>query len=532
MSFVSAPFLIFVAFLLLLYFIVPPKVRWIVLLAGSYFYYAASAGMLILFIIFTTLTVYACTMLLSALNREQSCQLENRDAEWLRQHKKDVAKRYMRYKRWVLLAGLLLNFGVLAFLKYYDFLAENINGLFSVFSLRASLPSFSLLLPLGISFYTFQVLGYVIDVYRDKVPAERNFFRLALFVSFFPQIVQGPISRYDQLAHQLYEPHRFEYDRFKRGMLLILWGFFKKLVIADRAAILVSAVLPHYKDYAGIEIGFAVLMFMVQVYGDFSGGMDIARGISQCIGIDMVQNFERPHFAVGIGDYWRRWHITLGSWMRDYLLYPLSLSRGFGKLGKKTRKWFGKEYGKIIPTCLAMTVVFLTVGIWHGAEWRHVMFGVYNGFFIVLGILLAKPIQKIQEKHPWFTSKILVFRILLSLGTCFIIFISKYFAAADNVGHALKLLISTFSVFNPDALWDGYFENTGFGLKNLCIIAASIAVFFAVSLMQENGIQVRDFLSRRNIIVRWVVYFILLFSVLLLSANIGEGGNAFVYAQF
>ena len=177
----------------------------------------------------------------------------------------------------------------------------------------------------------------------------------------------------DQLAHQLYAPHKFDYTRFKHGVELILWGYFKKLVIADRAAILTSYVLQNRADFAGLEIAVTVLVFMAQVYADFSGGMDISIGIAECCGIEMVQNFRRPHFAKSIAEYWRRWHITLGSWMKDYVLYPISLSKAFAKLGKKTRKWFGNYWGKQIPTCIAMGIVFLLVGIWHGASWKYIM---------------------------------------------------------------------------------------------------------------------------------------------------------------
>ncbi|MCL2013543.1 MAG: MBOAT family protein [Oscillospiraceae bacterium] len=558
MSFVSVQFLLFISLVFLLYFAAPKKVRWVVLLAGSYFYYIISDASLAIYLAITTLSVYGCGMILSALNKRRDHRLHlltlpetfdvsgetdaadkpvkhgdnlNMDDEIRRERKKIRSKTDIS-KRWILLLALLINFGILAFFKYSGFFVSTVNSLMNNFSAGASAETFDLLLPLGISFYTFQSLGYIIDVYRDKYNAEKNPAKFALFVSFFPQIIQGPISRYDQLAHQLFAPNKFEYERFKNGLLLILWGFFKKLIIADRAGIIVAAVIPNYTEFSGTEIGIGVFMFMLQVYADFSGGIDIARGVAQCLGIDMAQNFERPHFAVGIGDYWRRWHITLGTWMRDYLMYPLSLSKAFTAIGKGARKRFGRDIGKMIPACLAMTVVFFAVGIWHGAGLKHIMFGAYNGFFIVLGIMLASPIQKIQKKAPWFTSKIIVFRILLTLGTCFIIYISKFFAAANDLSEAFTMIYRTFAEFEIGSVSIAFLSKIGFGIRNFYVLAAACAVFFAVSLMQENKIEVRKFISRRNIAVRWAVYYALIFAILFLSSDFGEGLGEFLYAQF
>ena len=201
-------------------------------------------------------------------------------------------------------------------------------------------------MPLGLSFYTFQIVGYMLDISHGKHPAERNFFKYFLFVTFFPQIIQGPISRYSQLAPQLYEGHDFDWDRIYDGIVLIMWGFFKKMVIADRAAIFADTVFSAYWNYAGVQTFLGLFFYGIQLYADFSGGIDITRGIAQVLGIDMVQNFNHPFFAKSVAEYWNRWHMSLGSWMRDYVFYSMKSVKFIAKATKKTNKIFGKKIGK------------------------------------------------------------------------------------------------------------------------------------------------------------------------------------------
>lgn len=236
-----------------------------------------------------------------------------------------------------LVLGLILNFGMLGVIKYTNFMIENLNALFHM-----NLRGMEILLPLGISFYTFQSSGYLLDVYWKRCDAERNPVKYALFVSFFPQILQGPIGRYSRLAHQLYEPHKFEGKNITRGFERILWGFFKKMILADWAAVFVDAIFDNPDQYSGLAI-FGVLFYTVQLYADFSGGMDVVIGIASMFGIELDENFKRPFFSISITDFWHRWHITLGTWMKDYVFYPVTLSKWMGKFGKWGKKVFGKR---------------------------------------------------------------------------------------------------------------------------------------------------------------------------------------------
>ena len=303
MSLISMEFLLFVILAAAGDYWIPKKYQWVWLLAFSYIYYVSGDIRVTYFLVFTTFTSWAA-------------------AAWMEQAAERIKdkKKARQAKRRILALALVLNFGVLGALKYTNFAIDTVNSLFG-----AEFGSLKLLLPLGISFYTFQSMGYILDVYWGKAKAEHNLFRFALFVSFFPQILQGPIGRYDSLSQQLYAPHAFSWERSERAFLRILWGYFKKMVIADNAVIFVDAIFDHPDLYDGLGI-VGVLAYSVQLYCDFSGGMDVVIGVAELFGIRLDENFKRPYFAVSITDFWHRWHITLGTWMKDYVFYPVSLS--------------------------------------------------------------------------------------------------------------------------------------------------------------------------------------------------------------
>ena len=533
MTFVSLAFLIFVAVTCICYFLTPPKMRWIVLLVASGIFYAVNSIQSLMFIIVTSLSVFICGRLIAKNYEKQAVELADKDKAWLKANKKATIAKFNQERKKYMLIALLLNFGILGFLKYFDFLATTINEIIqTALNIQDVVPRFDLLLPLGISFYTFQALGYIIDVYRGQYKAEKNYAKFLLFISFFPQIVQGPIGRYSHLAHQLYTPHNFDYKQFKFGLQLLAWGLFKKLVVADRAAVFIDAVIPNYENHGGTIIGLAVLMFVIQVYADFSGGMDIARGVAQCMGIELELNFLRPNFAVSISDYWQRWHRTLGTWMRDYLLYSVALSKPFNKLNKWSRKKMGNYFGKLFPTCLAMTIVFFVVGIWHGPGWKNIAFGFYNGFWIVSGILLATPILNFRKKHPSIDVNKPLWRILAVLKTFAIVYVGKFFAAAPSFKVALHMMYKTvFDLTRPTRAM--LFANTGFSEHELWVVLVGILIMFLVGLYQEiNGEgSLRVGIAKKNIVIRWSLYFAIIFAILLFSAEAGTTGG-FIYEQF
>ena len=316
MTLTSLSFYLLVLALLVLYYLVPKRFQWVVLLIGSYAFYAFVCLRYMGFIVITTLTTYFGARGMDAMTARMEQTVAAHKQDWEREARKAYKKRCKSRRKALMIGILVFNFGILAVLKYYNFFAESMEALFASVGLTVSLGHIGLLLPLGISFYTFQSMGYVLDVYREKVPAERNVGKLALFVSFFPQIIQGPIGVYDQLAHQLYDEHKYNFDNIRYGAELILWGFFKKLVIADRAVGMIHTVAGAYTDYAGTYVLLAALVYALQLYADFSGGIDISRGVAQMFGITMGENFRRPYFSRTLTEYWHRWHISLGDWLR------------------------------------------------------------------------------------------------------------------------------------------------------------------------------------------------------------------------
>jgi len=532
MSITSSIFLIFLFFVFLIYFLIPKKFQWIFLLIASCVFYLFSGFGKILFLLFTTSVTFFTGILLEKTDAELESILEKKDLQLSKEQRKKFKDSSERKKRIILICALLLVFGVLGVLKYYNFFAQNFNSLANIFSLDVDLSLLNYLLPLGISFYTFQSVGYIIDINRGKIKADRNFAKFALFLSFFPQIVQGPISRYDQLAHQLYEPHSFNYKRVKFGLQLMLWGFFKKLVIADRLSIAVNTIFGNSFQYEGLSIFIGVLFFSFQMYCDFSGGIDIARGIAESMGISLVENFRRPFFSKSIDEYWRRWHITLGDWMRDYVFYPLALSKTIARLGKFSRKHLGNKIGKIIPIIIANLITFLAVGVWHGPYWKYVAFGTYYGLLISIGLLFKPFFQKIVRalkiKTDYFSWRLTQISFVFTATT-----IGRYFARADGLRHALQLLRQTFSIFNPWIFYDGTLLNLGLRVEDYYVLFISILFLILIEILQETGISIRKKISDQNLILRWSVYLIGIFAVLIFGIY-GQEYDAveFIYRGF
>lgn len=537
MSYASFNFIAFVALTVVAYFALPlKKHKWIILLISSYIFYLFAGYKYVAFILFTTVSTYAIARWLDRISLQSKETLKANKQDWDRETKKQFKNKTKRNKRLVMALCLVLNFGILAFLKYYNFFAGSLNDVFGSFGMSFSVPTLKLFLPLGISFYTFQSMGYIVDVYREKFPAEKNIAKFALFVSFFPQIIQGPISFYDQLAHQLYEPHKMDFTRFKYGCELILWGFFKKLVIADRAVIAINTVVADYNSYNGTTLTFTVLLYALQLYADFSGGIDISRGIAQILGIDMAENFRRPYFSKSINEYWRRWHITLGAWMKEYVFYPLSLSSAFLTASKKMKATkfgatkAGAHIAKVLPTAFASLIVFLIVGVWHGASWKYVAFGLWNGGVIMLSILM-KPLFDGALKKLHINPNNFFWRLFQMLRTFVIVCIGYVFDVAPSFRQAMwtfKMILTRQSIST------GLSQIKAIGM-GYSLIAIGAIVVLLVSIIQERfpNMKVRERLDTFPFVVRW---FIVLAAVLFIAIYgvYGPGYNAadFVYAQF
>ena len=417
-------------------------------------------------------------------------------------------------KLWVALS-LILNLSILFFFKYFYFAVDNINLLLSALHIQLIQPKFDIILPVGISFYTFQALSYTIDVYRKEIYAERNFLKYALFVSFFPQLVAGPIERSKNLLVQINQRHRFNYERMKDGLLLMLFGFFLKMVIADRAAILVNFVFENYEAYEGIEIAIAAFFFAIQIYGDFAGYSTIAIGSAWVMGFKLMQNFNHPYFALNIQDFWRRWHISLSSWFRDYAYIPLGGSR-CSKI---------KKYRNI-------AVVFLTSGLWHGANWTYVVWGALHGFYQIIGDIL-KPVRNKIETLLKVNTQCFSYRLFNIIITFILVDFAWIFFRAPDINTAFIMIKQMFSVWNPWIFFDNSLYDMGLDRKDFWVLCFSVFILWAVSFMQERGIKIREELAKQNLVFRWIIYYIAIIFILIFGVY-GEGYDAsqFIYFQF
>ena len=526
MSLTSFNFLVFLAITVVLYYIVPKRFQWLLLLIASYAFYLFSSVKAVFFILATTVISYAAGRVMQGIRDDYKKQIPNLSKEEKRAAKKTTGDKIHRIQ----VLAIILDLGILIVVKYLNFLTSNLNSMFSLFHFDAKIPLVNMIVPLGISFYTFQSMGYLLDIGRGKYEAEKHFGKFALFVSFFPSIVQGPINRYNDAGYQLREPHAFSYDNLTYGSQLILWGFFKKLVIADRISTIVSTIFSATAGkYSGSVFFFGMIAYSIHIYCDFSGGIDITRGAAQLLGVDLPQNFQRPYFSTSVAEYWRRWHITLGAWMRDYVFYPIMLSKPVTKMGKFARKHLGSHAAKIVPSAITSFIVFFLIGIWHGANWRYVAFGLYNAVVVAGGVALAPAFTKAVEKLKINTSAF-SWRLFQMVRTFLVLGFAKLLVKATRLKEAFRIIKKIFTDVDLDFLFgvDGQMFKLGLDQKNMFVLFLSVLTLLTVSILQETGMKMRETVAKQNIVFRWLVWLVLLTIVLVF----GVYGPAYSAADF
>ena len=532
MSFTTALFWFFIIIGAIIYYILPSKIRWIWLLILSYMYYFSFNVKNSLFMLSASIVIYV-----SALAMEY---IQDKSDKYLKEHKaeldKDQKKKYKnitKYKKRVVLAiAVLINFGVLAALKYGGFITGNLTILLNKIGINKTVYAFSnFIMPLGLSFFTFQSISYVIDVYQKKYRAEGNPFKICLFVSFFPQIMQGPIGRYDRLKTTLFGGGPFNLQNIQFGIQRIFWGLFKKIVLADRSGAFVAMIFNKPDEYGGAMAIIAVLMYSIQLYADFSGGIDVVIGVAQIFGVTMDENFRQPYFSKSIGEFWRRWHITLGTWMKDYIFYPFCLSKAMNKFGKWGKKHFGDHVGKTLPICLSNLLIFFIVGIWHGAEWRYIIYGIYNGVIIAFSNLV-EPIYKkgLQVCHVdpnkrwWKCFQMFRTFILVNIGWVFD-------CSVAGMGSALRMIKRMVTDLRFEQLNLQMFNDIGLKPIDYIILLGGCIVVLIVSILKEKGIQIREAIAAKPIAVRWIIYYVLILSIFIVG-YVNDTGSGFLYANF
>ena len=477
-----------------LYYVIPGRYRYLWLLAASYYFYMCWNPRYALLMAFSTSATWLSGVLL-----ERASQL--------------------RQKKAVVAVCFLVNIGILAGFKYFDFLLENVNTVLALFHLRLIEKPFDVLLPVGISFYTFQALSYTVDVYRGEIRAEKNPLRYALFVSFFPQLVAGPIERSGNLLRQICTVPKTvkpDYREITGGLTLMLWGLFLKMVVADRAAGVVDAVFAEHYLYQATALWAAALLFAVQIYCDFSSYSTIAVGAARVMGFSLMENFNTPYFAVSIRDFWRRWHISLSTWFRDYLYIPLGGNRA-GRL---------RRYGNLMVT-------FLVSGLWHGASWNFVAWGGIHGLYQIAGDLLA-PWKRRFEKRFGVRTQCASYRLGQILVTFFLVDLAWVFFRADSLPAAADYLRRMFLRPDPWTLFDGSWYSWGLDIKETHVLLFGLLLLFLADLVRiRRGQRFDVFLEGECLWFRWAVILTLLFSTIVFGVyGIDVSQIQFIYFQF
>lgn len=531
----SLPFLLFLAAVTAVYYIVPKKIQWIVLLIASYGFYLSAGVENVFYIIGTTLFTFAAGLVMQKMRDKFQENLKTLGEDVTREEKQQLKKAVTKKIHRIQVLTVLVNLGVLAYFKYFNFFIGNINDAFAIFKWDVSIPLINILAPLGLSYYTFNSIGYLIDVGRGKLKAEKNVGKFALFTSFFPSIVQGPLFRFGDVGTQLQTPHSFDYQNVKFGAQLILWGFFKKLLIADRVSVISMAVFsPDFVNYSGSHVFFGVLAYSFQIYCDFSGGVDITRGAAQMLGINLPLNFERPFFATSMADFWRRWHMSLGAWMREFVFYPIMLSKPVTAVSKLARKRFGGHAGKIIPSVAAPLVVFFLIGIWHGLTWQYICNGLYNAILISSSVALAPLYKKLGEKLKINTESF-SFRLFQMARTFILLCISRVIVKAPSLADAGKMIKAMFTDVDLSFITgaSGEIFEFGLGAFEMFMLFVFILVLFTVGVLQENGMKLRETIAKQNIVFRWSIYLIALAAILIFGTYGPEyDATSFIYGNF
>ncbi len=473
MSINSAAFLLFLTVSVIVYYAVPKKARWLILLAASAFFYLSYSPRAALCLLFTAASVYLGALAQGALRKRERERSETPADK----------KRWQRRRRALLLLVLLLNFSMLAVFKY-------LSGWIARISEPLLPRPLILLMPLGISFYIFQALGYLIDCYRGRVAPERNFFKFLLFVSYFPQLVQGPINRFEKLHGQLIQGNDFNADNIRNGVWLMLWGMLKKILIADTLVTPVTDVFDNFNECGGAVILLAVVMYCIQLYCDFSGGVDLVRGASGLFGVEMEVNFCRPYFARSIDEFWRRWHMSLGEWMKNYLFYPLALSKPLNRVAKRLRRGGGRS-GRLFVPCVSTFIVFVVIGIWQGPGLANIAYGLWNGALMSGAMIMEPAFAKFREKIGRADGSFAM-RVFRTLRTFMLVVIGRYFSRASSLSQSFGMMRRTLFSFTAGA------HPFVLGAGSWAVVAVSAGVLFTVSLMQERGVKMRERISRAH----------------------------------
>jgi D-alanyl-lipoteichoic acid acyltransferase DltB (MBOAT superfamily) len=526
MYFTSSIFILFLTLFLAGYYIVPRRLQTVLLLLANCVFYLFSGWGGFVCIAVTSLSVWYAGIRIDDLLAEQESSL--RDMETSSDEAKALRRNTKARRRRLLILCIVLNIGILAVAKYTGFVTQNLNDVLRLFGASVSVSPFAFIMPLGISFYTFKAVSYIVDIYRSKKSgaADRSLLHVALFVSFFPEIIQGPISRYRDLRRTLFERHVFDSARFMAGLQRVLWGFFKKLVVADRLLPAVVVMTESPEDFRGIYVLLAMWFYAVTLYADFTGGIDITIGIAQMMGIDVTENFNRPFYSKSITEYWRRWHITMGTWFKDYLFYPLSTSRILLKLIKPSKRIFGDRMGVRVPVYLVTIILWFATGLWHGASWNFIVWGLANGVIIIISQELSPLYKRFHARFLF--SETAVYNAFQVVRTfCLMSFIRTF-----DIYHSVEVTLGAYASVVTNF---GAKEFARRGVSELGLLASDYAVvILGVCVMILAGVwRSRNAEREISLKTRVVLCFALFFATVIVGGyGIGYDASQFIYNRF
>ena len=513
------------------YAIVPRRFRWMVLLAFSLMcFYHQSKG-LIGFFFATTLSCYVCGLGMSAIMAKRDEEVKK-----TKKGRRAIKAAYKGRMKWVLAAGILVNLGMLFACKYLSYFVSLVHPLPAnatpeqIEAANAAIPHIGM--PIGISFYTLMAISYLVDVYRETIPADKNPAKLALFLSFFPQILEGPICRYGQTAHDLFKGEQVNRDNLYQGTLRILYGLAKKLIVADRLNDFVGIIFDGYASYDGGMIALAAILYTIQLYCDFSGALDVAIGIGRIFDVKLPENFRQPFFSRTASEFWQRWHITLGTWFKDYVYYPVSLSGPCKSLTTAARKRFGLRYGPLLASSVALFCVWTCNGFWHGAGSQYLFFGLYYFVLITLGGLVEPLAQDLSERYG-INRDAIPYRLMQSARTLAVVFVGEMFFRANGLRAGLEMFNIMLHNFTLASINMDFLPEVKLGPGNVRSVIVTMIVVFVVGLLKERGHDVSSCIASRGPIVRWGVLVALFLAIVVFGAyGVGYVPVDPMYAEF
>lgn len=517
MSFVSLYFILFAALTVIVYFLVR-KHQWVALLVFSVAYYLTWGYEKVPFILISAGISWIAGILIGRRYSEGDRLCKNAGKE----EQLAIKKENKRFAKWIAVCSVILLLAMLFYVKIGKLVAEALSIHDSV----------SIIVPLGISYYTFSLVGYVLDCYWRKETYEKNYFKLLLFALYFPKVVQGPILKYRNLAPQLLKEHRFEYRNMCYGLQLMLWGYFKKMVIADRLALFVNTVYGDYQNKSGSMLIVATIFGALQLYCDFSGCMDIACGFSEIIGIKMERNFDHPFFSGSASEFWRRWHITLGDWFKDYVYIPVTVAPWMKKLMLYCKQKRGVVFAKKVVTIIALWIVWILTGLWHGTGLNYLVWGVYWALITSSSIVFEAFYEELAHRFSINTSST-EWRIFRSIRTFLIFSFGRILTIPGELAVSVAIIKRMLTRFYPWELFDGTIFSMGLNVPNFIAAVLFLAILYLAERYEENSGSGRDWIAGRHTVTRWIIYYGLIITISLFGIyGPGYDAGSFVYMKF